>query len=119
MRSTKSHYQGVSAGNYPWLQIDHHINPVEFSIFVHEIGAGNVSSFKVQATLDDVGVPNSGAGTTNVELSATGFDLVSAINASAGYSKFWADTPVAAIRFVPVTVSGSVNTTFTLLQSGN
>lgn len=116
MRSTKQVIVSASAGVYPWLTIDHHLNPTSFSLQLVKAGTGDIAC-KVEGSLDVVNVANSGAGTYNVETSSRAFDFVSGLTDS--FYNSYADKPLGGVRLNIGSVSGAASLTFTLLQSGN
>jgi hypothetical protein len=105
-------YTGVSAGAYPWVPVDHHVESFALSYAVfHSSGPGQVSA-NLEGTHDN---PLFGA-------SCKAFFLVTA-NPSTGLTQDGTITqPVMAIRYragTTANVSASSNVTFSLIQSGN
>jgi len=112
MRINADHlYVGVSAGAYPWIPVDQHLETfaVSYAVF-HASGPGQVSA-NIEGTFDDV--------TNRLVTSARAFVLVTA-NPSTGQVQDGVITQaVQAIRYRATVVSASSNIVFQLLQAGN
>jgi len=102
-------YTGVSAGAYPWIPVDQHVESfaVGYALF-HASGPGQVSG-NIEGTHDN---PMTTA-------SCKAFFLVTA-NPSTGLSTDGVITqPVMAIRYRAIVVSASSNVVFSVIQAGN
>ncbi len=103
-------YTGVSAGAYPWVVLDQHVETfaVSYAVF-HASGTGQVSA-NIEGTHDNV---------MDRTVSAKAFFLVTA-NPSTGLVQDGEITqPVFAFRYRATVVSGSSNVVFSVLQAGN
>jgi hypothetical protein len=103
-------YVGVSAGAYGWVPVDAQNDSFAVGYLIQSTGSGQVQG-NIEGTHDNVLV-GSGSAKSGV--------LVTAIaSASAGGGNFGViPHPCAALRFRVISVSGSSNITFSLLQAG-
>lgn len=104
-------YVGVSAGAYPWIPVDTHLETfaVTYAVF-HASGPGQVSA-NIEGTLDNV--------MDRTITSARAFVLATA-NPSTGLVQDGVITQaVAAIRYRATVVSASSNVVFSVMQAGD
>lgn len=101
----------MSASAYPWFPLDHHIENFNVAYTVVKSGSGDVT-YNVQKTLN------------NLEPHAINVSAVSALatdlfGSAAATTAAGITVPAVAIRVNVLTVSGTSNLTFQVLQAGN
>lgn len=113
MRYKPRTYTGVSAGNYPWIPVDHYASTQIYSFNVYQTGNGD-AAYQIQYTLNEV--QRTIPGETVIPVTAIdGFSVNTSalVTAVAGYRN-----AMAALRLRVLSVSGVANVIFTLREGG-